>query len=591
MANLASVSDNYFTVASETFTDNLSSSIAAGAATVPVNNASEYAEGDCVVLTVDPGTANEATFIGKKDSGNQFIECVWTEGNTAVGHDAGATIIDYDSATHHYAQSKGIKQFANDDGSLKADPIRTALGLSAASTNGWEVFPYTFTVASGYNKSNRSFELTVANQDVTSLLSPGMRLRLERNTAAPTQCADLELSSSQYASKSSPSGITFTDDWTAEAWVKPESNGTVMHIINMLNGTTSGWAMRLSSNGQLEGVSQRIAANNRVITSYQSLVLGKWQHVAVTMDNSANTHTMYINGVSIAFATTTTGTITALVQASVDLRLGALASSASLYFDGKIADVRVWSAVRTETEIRDNMNQLLTGSESNLVAYYKLNGDFNDSTSNANNLTASGSAVATDTDNPFSTTQYAIITDVSYSAPNSTVTVFTGTDHNIPNMTLNSPFYSTQSVPFGFPKAQEKWQVIALYAGDRSTTSSSFATMTDTISVPIGAWSLKYKIAALSFITGTSASQGVYTLSSDASTETHSDLTSFNDSRDASAAAQSRSGSTATPSTLLSLSSATTFTMLAKNSGGAGTTQILGGSVTPSVYRAICAYL
>lgn len=116
MADLSSLSDNFFTVASETFTDNLSSSILAGATTVPVNSAVEYTEGDCVALTVNPGTNDEATFIGKKDSGNQFIECVWTEGNTGVGHDAGATIIDYDSASHHNAQTKGIKVEHNDDG-------------------------------------------------------------------------------------------------------------------------------------------------------------------------------------------------------------------------------------------------------------------------------------------------------------------------------------------------------------------------------------------------------------------------------------------------------------------------------------------
>lgn len=130
MADLSSVTDNYFTIASESFADNLSSSILAGATTVPVNSAVEYATGDTVCLTVEPGTVNEATFIGKKDSGNQFIECVWTEGNVGVGHDAGATIVDYDSATHHSAQSKGMKQEHNDDGThsdVNATSVTSAL--------------------------------------------------------------------------------------------------------------------------------------------------------------------------------------------------------------------------------------------------------------------------------------------------------------------------------------------------------------------------------------------------------------------------------------------------------------------------------
>ena len=172
MADLSLVTDNYLPTASETFADNLSGSIAAGAATVPVNSAAEYTDGKTVVLTVEPGTVNEATFVGKKDTGvNQFIECIWTEGNTAVGHDAGATIIDYDSATHYNLLSKALQLIMNQDGTLKDDPIRTALGLFDASNDGWEVFPYTFTVSSGYHVGDHLYNLTVANQNVTGLLS------------------------------------------------------------------------------------------------------------------------------------------------------------------------------------------------------------------------------------------------------------------------------------------------------------------------------------------------------------------------------------------------------------------------------------
>ncbi len=63
MSNLTGVT-NYFATAHENFADNLSGSISALATTVTVTSASEYANGDIVVLTVDPGTVNEATFVG-----------------------------------------------------------------------------------------------------------------------------------------------------------------------------------------------------------------------------------------------------------------------------------------------------------------------------------------------------------------------------------------------------------------------------------------------------------------------------------------------------------------------------------------------
>lgn len=108
----------YFPVSSETYENNLSAGISAGAAIVPVNSAVPYIDGDYVALTVDPGTANEATFFGKKN-GNQFEECVWTEGNTGAGHANGATIVDYVSATHYDAMSTGIRKEHNQDGTHK----------------------------------------------------------------------------------------------------------------------------------------------------------------------------------------------------------------------------------------------------------------------------------------------------------------------------------------------------------------------------------------------------------------------------------------------------------------------------------------
>lgn len=497
MADLSSVTDNYFTIASETFTDNLSASIAALAVSVPVNNNSEYTNGDAVVLTVDPGTVNEATFIGEK-SGLNFINCIWTEGNTGVGHSSGATIIDYDSATHHNAQTKGIKQFANDDGTLIAQPIRDALGLSAASTNGWEVFPYTMQVSSGYSQGNNSYELTVANQNITTLLSPGMRLRLERSTTAPTQCADLESSSSQYASKGSPTALGLNTTGSFEAWVNLESySGTTNNIINTRNGSVAYSIFRTEVTGQLAIYVTNASASADTLISNQSIPLGRWVHVAGSL--TVNTGgSLYINGISVP-STYTNGATTAFGNTGT-LAVGTRADSPSEYFDGKLSDVRVWNTIRTQTEIRDNKDQQLTGSESGLVAYYKLNGDFNDSTSNANHLTASGGALATDLDNPMKNTQYAIVTKVDYSAPNSTITVFTGTDHIIPNMTLTSPFYSSQSVPFGFPRDSGRWTV------ETFKTIGNVVQSTPTINVwynigslrlrvPVGAWKVSYATA------------------------------------------------------------------------------------------------
>ena len=53
---------------------------------------------------------------------------------------------------------------------------------------------------------------------------------------------------------------------------------------------------------------------------------------------------------------------------------------ASQAFSGEMRDVRIWSDVRSETEIRDEMNNTdLDTAADALVSYYKLAGDTLDS--------------------------------------------------------------------------------------------------------------------------------------------------------------------------------------------------------------------
>lgn len=389
-----------------------------------------------------------------------------------------------------------ITEVAPDDVYLlqrDTDSVTGKIKAKNAFGGGWTPIGGTLSVQSGYNKGNREFVIDTT-EDLTSLISPGMRFKYAPTTTPPTQCADFESSNSQYATKSSPTGITFTDDWTAEAWIKLESyTGSLQHIVNKRNGNTDGWSMTINASGQLAAVSLRIASNNRTNTSYQAVPLGRWVHVAVTMDNSANSHTMYIDGVSVPFSTSTNGTITALVNPSQDLRVGALSSSSTEYFDGKIADVRVWSAVRTATQIRDNMWSTLTGSETNLVAYFPLNGDFNDSTANNNHLTAAGSPVATATnsDTPMPSTMFGIFTKVT----SSELTVFTGSDYGIMNDGFSTSYFSYQKVPFGFPANGEKWVIETFSNDSTSTITQAWGNNGNiSLSIPIGSWDVESAI-------------------------------------------------------------------------------------------------
>lgn len=460
---------------------------------------------------------------------------------------------------------------------------QTAVGGSSTGTSdGWNSLSSlsTFTVATGYNNGNKSYTVN-SSADLTSVLSPGMRFKVNRGTTPPTQCADLEADSSQYASKTTPSGITFTDDFTCEGWINLESYPSVASVIvSRITGTT-GWQLYVDVTGVI--VISAFNSTEEKAVSTQSVPLNKWVHVAASADLSGNNFAIYLNGVSIPL--TSTGSLSALVQGG-DLMVGKSGKGA-YYVDGKIADVRVWSVVRTQTQIRDNMNQQLVGNETNLVAYFKLNGDWNDSTSNANNMTASGGPSFV-TDNPMKATEYGIITKVT----STQITVFTGTDYNIPNGTLSSPYYSTQKVPYGFPTSADKWTLEFYYGAGLSKTSASADTWYNigsaSIIIPIGAWSVDYFFNLTAAVSSGTFAYLQAALSTSSSSPVDLRLTSRTQSMATASTTQNQAPVVARAD--ISVSTETTYYILALTHRAGDMSIFVEGSLYNAI-RAVCSYL
>lgn len=306
-------------------------------------------------------------------------------------------------------------------------------------TGGWRPLASTLTY-SGIN-SAREYLLN-SSADLRSVLSPGMRLKVSRGTTPPTQCTDIESSSTQWWSKATPSGIIFTDDFTCEGWIKVESYTT--GVIGGRRAAGGGFQLRITTIGTINLLGLN-GANFRQCETLTTVQLGTWVHVAATLDMSGNTGTIYINGELVTTVMSTTGSPSSLVQ-SGDLGVGAYTTGLE-GFDGKVCEFRVWDTIRNATQVKDNMNKVLVGNESNLVAYFPFNGNGNDSTANANNLTAQNSVNATSADNPMNATEYAKVVAITAS----TLTVKTGLTGHIPNMTLSNPYYSTQLIPQGLP--------------------------------------------------------------------------------------------------------------------------------------------
>jgi len=404
-----------------------------------------------------------------------------------------------------YAHNKlidGILEHANQDGSLITAAVQAALNIPTTPTADWSALataPTTIT----YN-GNRSYDVLIPGVDYTDRLSNGMRLKLDRTVTPPTQCTNLEASSSQYWSKTSPAGISFTTTFTCAAWVKLESYGANnMGIIARRNADTEGWSFAIAGTGQVSIQGLRVASNHKYITSYQSIPLNKWVHVAACLDMTAGDTTaqkIWIDGVEVPRAYTLAGTATALVQGTTALVVGAEKSAGTNPFDGKIAQASVHSACLSDAQIKAMASQTIDSSTPSIVSGFTFNGAATDVSANANDLTASGGATY-GTDSPFNSTEYGIITANSFST-DTTLTVQVPEGYAIPTSGgVSAVAYSTQSVPYGFPRDEGKWAV-EMRSGD-STTSLTSAAWTNTgsfkVIAPIGAWEPTYAVSVQGF--------------------------------------------------------------------------------------------
>ena len=623
MADLTTVTTNYFATPKEGFTTTLASTISSGAATVPLNSITGYTNGAIITLVVDPtDAAKKQTFTGVVDTaGVQVTSVKWTEG-TNQSHSTGATVVDYVTATHMAALVKGLTTSIDQDGTLKsgavdvtaviADGIITkakfATAEKAVFDSGWSTkygdttFPAPNTVTA---LGNRSYTCVFNSVDLTGYLSNGMRLKLTRTVAAPTQCTSLN-GTTQYYSRASASvaAITFTDDFVASAWVKLSSYpATQGAIISRWNGT-SGWSLDVNANGSVTLFGTNGASgNSSYVVSYQSIPLNRWVHVAAQLDMSsftATTTTSYImfDGVDVPASVARGGTNpTTLVQAG-NLEVGSRnGGTASL--PGKIAQVALYSAKVTQATILASMNQTLTGSETSLLVAYSFNGVVTDLSANGYTLTANGSATATNADSPFAqgtggSLEYGIVTGVSFST-NTTVTVQVPEGSAIPTSGgVSAVSYSNVKVPYGFPAQRWKWQIQTI--GKTTTTKSSPTANTWyndcgflNMNIPIGSWNVTIQNAFGGYKNTALAMDAQSTFSTANNTESDSEFTTWVNNEGASATFGVRSTTHRAKS--LDLSAATVYYLNHRTTTASAFEIAIYGTFAPNIITAENAYL
>src|SRR3990167_7542873 len=221
---------------------------------------------------------------------------------------------------------------------------------------------------------------------------------------AGTQAADLERDSSQHFTMADSVSMSPTEDFSLEAWYKPESVAADANVI-MARWADAGSdkSFQLYFNGTSFILSIRNAANGEESYTWAYVVgTGAWLWVGVYWDASASTAELF-TGTEAACCTsagTQTGTFTDMKDVATSVLIGRNATNYN--FDGRLDNVRFWTDLRTGAEFdTDQCNDTPTVAD-NLSGNWLFEGssgaELLDETANNNDLTNVNTATfATDT--------------------------------------------------------------------------------------------------------------------------------------------------------------------------------------------------
>lgn len=154
-----------------------------------------------------------------------------------------------------------------------------------------------------------------------------------------------------------------TNDLTYETWVYPQFDSGFKSILDHDNWNPG--AIHFQFSGSTLQFDVNGGGNNSCTFSFSQ---NTWYHLAVAYSKTGGYIKFYVNG-------TLTNTINSgslpTIAGSQPISMGAWGSGR--FFKGTMDDVRIWNVARTQTEIQNNMNSELSGTETGLVAYYAFN--------------------------------------------------------------------------------------------------------------------------------------------------------------------------------------------------------------------------
>ena len=162
--------------------------------------------------------------------------------------------------------------------------------------------------------------------------------------------------------------INYAQGFSLEVWVRYNSFKSYSRIFDFGNGANADNLLLTNvgtSNTLCLSVRRGTAEQNIQVAGF--LDLGKWVHIAVTQEPSGNTK-IYKNGQLIQSGS-------CQLPNSLNRTINYIGRSnwaSDGYFDGQMAEFRLWNRVRTPEEIKADLYKRLAGQEPGLAIYLPL---------------------------------------------------------------------------------------------------------------------------------------------------------------------------------------------------------------------------
>lgn len=165
-----------------------------------------------------------------------------------------------------------------------------------------------------------------------------------------------------------------TDVFTVEAYIKLDTPNGLQQIISKLDLSFRGWGFQIMDTGVLSGyLFSTFLANQRYVEGTTNLVDGQWHHVAMVFDGE--NITLYVDGMleDLSFDESLGGTLGTIDNVG-KTHIGNYDAEGfnGEHLIGNIDELRIWNSVRSEADINSTLATELSGTEANLIGYYKM---------------------------------------------------------------------------------------------------------------------------------------------------------------------------------------------------------------------------